>query len=450
MMPLGISSIIAVLEQYNYRVKFVDFNIYNGNFKKDLKIWCPKIIGIGGTTPTRKNSFKIARLCKEVLPESKIVYGGPHASFTAEDTLQNIPQIDYIVKGEGEFTFLGICDYFIRNKNVDIANLSGLCYRNNGSIKSNQQSRIESLDVLPIPKRNFEYNIKLDFIDLEADYIITSRGCPVKCTFCSASAMFPHGVRHRSMEHIKKEIDYILGNKPVKALKVFDSTFTSSKEHVENFCKLIKPYNLLWECEIRADSVNRDLLKLMKEAGCYYVDIGLETTAENLLVKIGKRITLQQIEDVLQWCKELGIKTKLFLIFGLLDQTMEECKNDLTFLKSHKDKINQFGTTIGLRVYPGTALERQLLRRKILPQGFSWANFKPSLANLILLETSDTVILNQNQLTFLYLLYLMFLLILQGTILSKEGIKNLLIHNIIRLPAKYLKNISGLVISHLH
>ena len=99
---------------------------------------------------------------------------------------------------------------------------------------------------------------------------MTSRGCSHACTFCVATRMFPGGVRYRSMVHVQNEIERILTYKNIGALKIFDSTFTVSREHVLQFCQMIKPYRLLWECEIRADTVDFDLLRIMKEAGCCY------------------------------------------------------------------------------------------------------------------------------------------------------------------------------------
>lgn len=105
MIPLGLANIAGLLEQNNFTIKIVDFNFYKGDFRRDLKKWNPKIIGIGGTTATRKGSFLTAKLTKKVLPDVPIVYGGVHATFTAKDTLKNVAEIDYIVRGEGEFTF---------------------------------------------------------------------------------------------------------------------------------------------------------------------------------------------------------------------------------------------------------------------------------------------------------------------------------------------------------
>jgi anaerobic magnesium-protoporphyrin IX monomethyl ester cyclase len=126
MVPLGLASIAAVLEANSYKVKVIDFNHYKGDYRKDLRAWQPKIVGIGGTTATRRGSFLTARLTKEVLPSVPVVYGGPHASFTARDTLTHVLEIDYVVKGEGEYPFLALCDHFAGHQPIELGAIKGL------------------------------------------------------------------------------------------------------------------------------------------------------------------------------------------------------------------------------------------------------------------------------------------------------------------------------------
>ncbi len=413
MIPLGIASIAAVLEKNGYHVKIVDFNYYKGNFTKDLVKWNPEVIGIGGTTNTRKQSFKIAREAKKANPDYTVVYGGIHATFAAGETLSNISSIDYVIKGEGEFSFLKLCNKIIRNEGKEILSIDGLCCRSNGRIIENKAKRINSLGNLPIPARHLfdnDYSLKLDFFDVDAAVLITSRGCPVNCSFCSASKMFPGGVRLRPMESVKEEIDSILTRKKIGGLKIFDSTFTADRDHVTEFCRFIKPYNLLWECEIRADTVDYTLLSIMKDAGCCYVDLGLETTNEKLLKGINKQISVLQAEQALEWCKKLDIKTKVFFIFGHLGQTFNECLKDIKWLKLHRKDIDYFANSIGLKLFPGTLVEKQAKKKNIIPPDFSWTKYKPSLKNLLLLEFSDVFVIYQKQLSILKLVLLSIIL----------------------------------------
>lgn len=445
MIPLGISSIASVLKRAGYSVTFIDFNRYDGNFTKDLLALNPSIVGIGGTTPTRKGSFLIAAIIKKILNNTPVVYGGVHASFTAEDTLKNVPDIDYIIKGEGEFSFLKFCDIYFDRSNEDIRNIPGLCFRENGKIIQNKPQRIENLDELPMPERFYDeisYSLSMEFTNQEADFLVTSRGCPVTCTFCSASTMFPGGIRFRSIENIEKEVHHILKHKKVSAIKLFDSTFTANKEHTLAFCKIIKKYNLLWECELRVDTVDFETLKAMKDAGCYYVDIGVETVNDDLLRKIGKKITVAQIRQVLEWCNQIGIKTKVFFIFGLLDQSYKSCNLELNFMKQQRDKIDHYATTIGVRVYPGTPLEKQLYKRSILPDNFSWANYKPSIKNYLIGEFGDVYIHHQKDFSVFKKMLIIIRLLFQGTVLTPDHIKKLIINNLSSLLNLFTRKVT--------
>ncbi len=441
MIPLGIASIAAVLQQNDFTVKVIDFNFYKGDFRRDLKKWKPGLIGIGGTTGTRKGSFEIARICKEILPDIPVVYGGPHATFTADDTLNNIKDIDIIVRNEGEYPFLSLADIQIRKENISYQDIPGISFRGNSSIIHNPGKRIDDLNKLPLPARHLfkgNYRIKLDYLGIEADFLITSRGCPFNCDFCAASKMFPGGTRYRCMDHIKKEIDLILSQKKVKALKLFDSTFTVSRKHVTDFCEMIKPYDLYWECEVRADTVDFELLSIMKEAGCCYIDIGLETTDAEILRSIYKTITMNQIENVLNWCNELDIKTKVFFTFGHIDQTYQSCLNDVSYIKKNQDRINFFATTVGIRIYPGTSLEKKVKEAGIISKNFSWVKYKAPKWQYLLFEFEDQLILNQKQLDYKKLFKIVLKLIYNGTIGSFVYIKELLIINFIKTISRII------------
>jgi len=433
MVPLGIASIAAVLESHGYRVKIVDFNHYNGDYRKDLRRWKPKIIGIGGTTLTRRGSFLTAQLSKAVLPEVPVVYGGVHASFTAQDTLTHVPHIDLVVKGEGEYTFLELCHKFVRNQPVDIFVLDGLCYRLNGNIHENKHARIKNPGELPMPARHlfdYEYTMTLDYKNISADFLMTSRGCPAGCSFCCASKMFPGGVRCHSIDRIKEEVEYILSSKNIRGLKLFDNTFTADRDHVISFCTMIRQYNLLWECSIRADTVDQELLIQMKNAGCCYINVGLETTSERLLKKMAKNIQVSQVESVLTWCHRIGIKAKVFFTFGHFGETYKECLQDITYMHKRKEMISFYAATVGMRVYPGTRLEKEMHKNNYLPPNFSWARFKPPLKNLLLLEPGDILILDQKKLSFFLLFTLIVRMCIQGTVLSGNYIRKTLWNNL--------------------
>lgn len=432
MIPIGITSIGTVLQQNGYSVKIIDFNHYSRDFRRDLLELRPEIIGIGGTTPTRKGSFLTARIAKSIFPDVPVVYGGVHATFTPEDTLNNIPQIDFIISGEGEQSFLSLCNKLLRGSTIGLDQIRGLCYRHERNIKCNPSLRIDDLTCLPIPDRKllpYNYRVRMEFLDCEGDFIITSRGCPAGCNFCAASKMFPGGVRLRNIDQVGTEIEQILSNKKISGLKIFDSTFTADRNHVSNFCKLIKRFDLKWECEVRADTVDRDLLSEMKNAGCYYINMGMETSDQTLLKKIGKGINPHQVLSVLDMCRILGIKSKVFFTFGHAGQTYDNCMNDLEFIENNKSRIDFFAVTVGMRIYPGTRLEKTAFKTGALQTDFLWHRKIRSLKNLMVLEPGDIPVLFQKELDAHHLLKIIIKLFFKKTLCTPKFLLDMFIAN---------------------
>lgn len=433
MIPLGMLSIATVIKEAGYSVRIIDLNHYHGNLIHDLKEWQPRIVGIGGTTPSRVKSFRIARKVKTASPDTLVVYGGVHASFTAKEVLEKVCEIDYIIMGEGELSFRELCDVMIRDSTKDLNSINGLAFRKDGGIKLNPVKRINDLSLLPIPDRGLlpgDYQLDMDFIPGIAEPLITSRGCPAICNFCSASRMFPGGVRYRPMDQVGQEIANLLSRRKFEGLKVFDSTFTAGREHVLSFCETVKPFNLKWECEIRADTVDYELLKTMKEAGCYYVNMGLESADAERLKKIAKGISTSQALKVMADCRELGILIKVFFTFGHPGQTFKECKEDIKFIREHRKEIDFYAVTPGLKIYPGTRLEKEARESGILPRDFSWVTSRPSAGNLLLLETSNTFILFQKGLGAARLAQIVLILLLSGLYSTPEFMVRMIRENL--------------------
>jgi anaerobic magnesium-protoporphyrin IX monomethyl ester cyclase len=423
MVPLGLLSIGTVMKEDGYSVKILDINHYRGNFSRDLNRWQPRLVGIGGTTPSRMKSFRIARKVRKSLPGAFIVYGGVSATFTAREVLRDIPEIDYVIAGEGEFSFRSLCRHLLDGNPREAAGIAGVASRGPGGPVINPPGRIRDLSQLPVPDRSLlegDYRLSLDFIRGKAAPVITSRGCPARCNFCSASQMFPGGIIYRPVEQVKGEIQILLKREKIAGIKVFDSTFTASRDYVMQFCEMIAPFKLLWECEIRADTVDRELLAAMKKAGCYYVNIGLETSDPQRLRKIAKGIHPRQVLDVLQLCRETGILTKVFFTFGHPGQTWKECLADVRFIREHRKKIDFYAITVGMRIYPGTRLEKEARQSGCLPADFEWTSPAFSPRNLLVGETADTAILFQPQLGSARLM-LLIIILLSRRIYSSPG-----------------------------
>jgi anaerobic magnesium-protoporphyrin IX monomethyl ester cyclase len=376
MPPLGMLWIVSYLEQKGYAVDIIDCQIDTRNIEDYIKREKPKLIGIGGTSHTRFDAFKIAKEVKKTDPNIRVIYGGAHATFTAEDTLKNIPEVDIIVRGEGEETTLEISKAIINGKS-EIKDILGISYRDNSGniIHNGERPRIQDLDSLPFPARHkvdmSKYHMEMDHLNITGTSVMTSRGCPVNCSYCSASAMFGRSLTLRSAKNVLDEVEELV-KQGYKGIKFFDSTLTLRKSHILSICDEFKKRgltNVPWECEVRVNTVSKELLTEMKEAGCYLIDFGVESASPKVLKDMHKGITIEQVEKTLDWAEEIGLKTKVFFTFGHIRDSYKT----FDFIRKHKHQITQTGGGVGIKVYPGTQVERFAQENNLLPDNFSWS-----------------------------------------------------------------------------
>jgi anaerobic magnesium-protoporphyrin IX monomethyl ester cyclase len=381
--PLGLMGLAAYCRKQGFSVAILDLNLEPETFDVGafLRAQAPSIVGIGGTTHSRHESFRLAALVKSVRPQTPVVYGGCHATFTAEDTLAGVPGIDIVVRGEGELTMAELAATLLGRGGAALPQVKGISFRGEGSVvHTPARERLRDLDSIPHGRDLLDlsrYGTILDYsLRLPAVAIMTSRGCPFNCFFCSASAMFGSVYTMRSPGHVADEIEYCLQRYGVKAVRFFDSTLTLQRAHILSLLDELGRRNLefQWSCEIRVDTVDKALLTRMRQAGCYMVDFGVESASERIRQHMGKRISLDQARSVLRWCKELGIKSVVFFSFGHPDEEWRDARETLRFIDRNYHLINGVASPIfGIRIYPGTPLEGYARSRGLLPKDFSWA-----------------------------------------------------------------------------
>ena len=379
--PLGLCLIGCELEKRGFSVKILDLEVLPLDFDlyACLRDLVPKVVGISGTTHSRFESFRIANIAKKVSAEIVTVYGGCHATFASVDTLTHIQDIDYIVRGEGEVTFIELVHCLVSGKGK-AEDIKGINFRKDGGIIENPpRERIEDLDSLCYSRHLIEmdkYPIILDWLNIPAVIIMTARGCPFNCSFCSASAMFGKKYTRRSTKKIVEEIRYGMEKFNIKGIRFFDSTFTLNREHVLSLTEELKKISPLlpWHCEIRVDTADEFLLASMKESGCYSVDFGVESGSERIIATMGKRITSQQVENVVHWCRKLGIRTVAFFSFGHIGETWLDAQRTIALIGRLYPYIDVTSVIFGMRIYPGTFMERYALENKLLPGDFSWSS----------------------------------------------------------------------------
>lgn len=404
MPPLGLASIAANLENFGFSVKIIDFEIEHRNLDYWLNLYHPQCLGISGTTHTRFESFKLAKGAKEFNKEIITIYGGVHATFTAVDTLKNIKDIDIVVRGEGEKSVVELIKAFRTDR--DVEKIEGISFRDNSNIVENSPSRRLDLDNLPMPAYHLldmkKYSLNMEFVNKKGISLITSRGCLAHCSFCSASRMFNHLVTTRSAKNVVAEIEFLFNKFGFKGIKIFDSTLTIDKEHINSICDEILHRHLEfpWECEIKVGTVEQRLLEKMKRAGCYYVNFGIESGSQRILNLMRKGITIEQGEELLELCYKIGIKTKVFFSFGHIGETMDDVEKTFQFIEKHKDEITTVASGAGVRIYPGTYLETYAQKNGILPENFQWSLPYDNQRNETILQTISVPLLIQPQLGY--------------------------------------------------
>ena len=378
MPPLGLAMLAAVMEQKKMPVTIIDGYLHGYSWEElveAVRKESPDIIGLTGTTWNRFDSFDTARHLKQAFPSVPIVYGGPHATFTAEDTLTNLPEIDIIVRGEGEVSFVDLVEAL--DKGTNLAEVKGIAFRENGKVVINPPSDwIMDLDELPMPARHLldipAYNEQL--FGKKSTTVMSSRGCPVECVYCSTSKLWGKYYRCRSPKLIGDEIEHLVNTYGVEAIWFFDDTLTLRRDHINGLLHEIKTrkIDIIWYAEIRVNTVDKDLLQAMYDGGCRYVSFGVESGSEQVLKNIDKGINLQQVDRVVNWCKEIGIHTKAFFMFGLPGETVEEGTKTVNLIKKYKSKVDIIALAGGTSILPGTKMEIWSKEQGYFPKDFSW------------------------------------------------------------------------------
>lgn len=356
--PLGLAYITAVLRKNNIKVNIVDANAENLNFQEILlkiKKESPDMIGVTSVTPTIDLCSQLSCEIKKVLPRIYITFGGVHPSLVQNETLKNNPHIDFLIVGEGEHTFLELINSL--NKKKGLKNVKGLVWRRKKDIVINKKREfIEDLDSLPLPARDLLPNKKYKSIEFNNFTTITSmRGCPAHCVYCNVPCFCGKKLRKRSVDNVIKEIEECIQKYGVKSFSFLDDTFTYDAEWVARFCEEMVRKGLnkkvKWLCLTRIDNISLPLLKMMKQAGCYKIELGIESGSPRILKKIGKGISVEQIKKGFKYAKQAGLTTMAFVMVGFPFENEE----DIILTEKLVKEVNPSFLQVSYATpYPGT------------------------------------------------------------------------------------------------
>lgn len=351
-MPMGLSYIAAVLKQNNIHVNVLDANALNmsdDEILRNIQKAKPDVLGITITTPQVNNVRPLIKKIKE--QGLKLMVGGPHPTVRPDDCLNSL-EADVAIRGEGEHTVLELC------QGKPMEEIHGISFGKNGKVVHNPERKlIESLDTLPEPARElFPNNLyKTPATGARFATVLTSRGCPFFCIYCNKSN-FGRKFRYRSAENVVKEIMGLINNYSVEDIYFIDDVFTYDKERVILLCDLMRKegIHVKWRCSggTRIDCINEELLKHMKDAGCYQISFGVESGNETVLKRIGRNVTKSQIRHAFKLSKESGMETIAFFMLGLPYDTKETMQETIDFSIELDPDYAQFTITTPLPETP--------------------------------------------------------------------------------------------------
>lgn len=356
---LGLAYIASVLEKADHKVQILDctaekvsLDIAEDKLKQIKRHITPDFIGLTATTPIFPNALKVAKICRNLFPNAKIVFGGVHPTVRPDEAL-SYDFVDYVIRDEGEETMLEL----VSGKKPE--SILGLSHKNKGKVIHNKlRPLIKDISRIPIPAYHLlpmkkYYPALGSYKRLPAMSIFATRGCPGRCTFCHR--VFRGIVRARSARNIIKEIKTLQREHGIKEVAFYDDTFTLFKKVVIEFCDIVKKekIDITWSCFTRVDFVDEEMLEKMREAGCHLILFGVESADEQILKNINKRISLEQVRKVVELARKIGIETRASFMIGNPGETEETIKKTIRFaIELDPDEI-QFNITT---VYPGTEM----------------------------------------------------------------------------------------------
>ncbi len=372
--PSGLAYLASMVKE-EHDVKIVDSLIENLNFEKVEQIirkFYPDLVGITATTSMMPDAYKIARIAKNIDKNIKVAIGGPHVTFLPEKTIEECPCIDFVVRGEGEITFKELVDYMVGSKNAK--EIKGLTYKQNGSIRSNPpRELIKNLDSIPLPSYDLLPMDKYNADGIKFGTIMTSRGCPFNCIFCSSSLQFGKRWRAHSVDRVMKEINILHNEYGIREIEFLDDTFTLNKKRAILIAENIKKegMDIRWTASSRVNTFSKEVAKSMKKGGCHTVYFGIESGSQKTLDFIGKGITLQQSLKAVKDAHDADLISLGSFIIGFPDESRNDVKNTIKFSKKVGVNLAQFTVATP---YPGTRLWNIALKRNLITS-FDWRKY---------------------------------------------------------------------------
>lgn len=371
--PMGLFYIAALLKENHINARVVNLAVEQNpidHLRALILAEKPMILGFSVLNATRFSAMEAANLAKKIDPHITVVFGGPCATFLCDHFFSLCPDLDYVVKGEGEITFLELAQHIrsdtknhhhmisphkigpdtIQPGSIGLHKIKGLAFSSaEGIVHTGDRYPIKDLDTLPIPGRYFDFN-----------HVSLSRGCPGRCTFCGSPRFWPGArVRFHSPQWFVDQLE-LLVKRGINHFFVSDDTFTMDKPRVIEVCRLIieRQLPITWVAISRVDFIDQEILLWMRRAGCSQISFGVESGSLSIRKNLGKPVAQNRIIQAFELTVSFGILPRAYFIYGSPGETRETIKETLDLIM----EIRPLGAIFYLLVvFPGTTLYQDLV-----------------------------------------------------------------------------------------
>lgn len=366
MPPLGLASIAAYLEQRKISVSIVDCYAHPNSMARINDVLLaerPSFICFSCTTSSFLDGIRICNEAKALLPGIQSVFGGVHVSALKEKIIEDFKSVDFCVIGEGEESLFQLVSVGAEKPET----VEGIVYRTqDGSARfTGYRRELLDLDKMPFPAyeklTGYPDAYKLPIFNYPKapnTSCISSRGCPYACSYCDRS-VFRRSFRYNSADYLYEHLRYLKDRFHIRHINFYDDQFTFNRQRVEDFCTKIMDNSLdmTFNCAVRAEHIDPDLLKMMKEAGCWMISLGIETGDEDLLTRHRQNANLDMLAEKIHDIKRAGIRVKGLLMMGLPGESEQSIQKSMNYVFSNPiDDINLAKFT----PFPGSPLYEKI------------------------------------------------------------------------------------------
>ncbi len=366
--PIYLAYLVAIVRQSGFDVAFLDAILEELDieaFGRRVKEIGPDVVVMECSTPSINFDLQSAAAVKKVLPEARTVLVGSHPTVYHREIMEQNPQVDAICRGEFDYTVRDLVQALAAGK--DFSAVAGLTWRSGGEARVNpDRPLIENLDELPFPARDLvgsPFYRQGTFRGKRPTTVVTSRGCPFRCIYCLwPNTLYGHDFRARSAGNVVDELEECVKKYGVDEVYFDDDSMGLNRDRILEICRLIVKRGLKfeWISQCRVDSMDEEVLRAMKKAGCRYIRFGVESGSPRMLKLMKKGITPEKVMEAFRLARKVGIRTQAFFLFGLPGETEDTVRETIEFAKKLKPGSAQFAVAIP---HPGTELFRTTTER---------------------------------------------------------------------------------------